>query len=88
MTSLEAMASGVPAIACHGVGAFSAQIKDDESGRLVEKDIAEALAGAPEDMLHDRAALTTAGHAACTHVEQNFESKAKRRQLSRFVDPC
>ncbi|WP_299949143.1 glycosyltransferase family 4 protein [uncultured Ruegeria sp.] len=81
LTPLEAMASGVPAIACHGVGAFSAQIKDGETGRLVEKDNAAALAGALEDMLQDRAALAAAGQAARAHVEQNFRIEGEAQAI-------
>ncbi|MEX0276073.1 MAG: glycosyltransferase family 4 protein [Ruegeria sp.] len=79
LTPLEAMASGVPAIACHGVGAFSAQIEDGMTGRLIEKDDAAALADALQDMLSDPDKLKAAGRAARTHVEQNFriESEAK-----------
>ncbi|MEX0307369.1 MAG: glycosyltransferase family 4 protein [Ruegeria sp.] len=81
LTPLEAMASGVPAIACHGVGAFSAQIKDGETGRLVEKDNAPALADALEDMLQDRAALAAAGQVARAHVEQNFRIEGEAQAI-------
>ncbi len=81
LTPLEAMASGVPAIACHGVGAFSAQIKDGETGRLIEKDNAPALADALEDMLQDRAALAAAGQAARAHVEQNFRIEGEAQAI-------
>ena len=79
LTPLEAMASGVPVIACDGVGAFNAQIEDGETGRLVEKDNAEALADALREMLSDRDRLTVKGRAARCHVQQNFriESEAK-----------
>ena len=66
------MASGVPAIACNNVGAFSAQIKDGVTGRLVEKDNAEALAQALRDMLADPGKMAKAGAAARQHVEQNY----------------
>ncbi len=81
LTPLEAMASGVPAIASHGVGAFSAQIKDGETGRLVEKDNAPALADALEDMVQDRAALAAAGLAARAHVEQNFRIEGEAQAI-------
>ncbi len=81
LTPIEAMASGVPAIACHGVGAFSAQIKDGVTGRLVEKDNAQALAGALQDMLSDPAALAAAGQAARTHVEQNFRIEGEAEAI-------
>ncbi|WP_170376407.1 glycosyltransferase family 4 protein [Ruegeria atlantica] len=72
LTPLEAMASGVPAIACHGVGAFSAQIQDGVTGRLVEKDNVDALAEALHDMLSDPGKMAAAGTAARQHIEQNF----------------
>lgn len=81
LTPLEAMASGVPAIACNGVGAFSAQIIDGETGRLVEKDNARALAGALTDMLQDRAALINAGQAARAHVEKNFRIEGEAQAI-------
>ncbi|MBO9412137.1 MULTISPECIES: glycosyltransferase family 4 protein [unclassified Ruegeria] len=81
LTPLEAMASGVPAIACHGVGAFSAQIKDGETGRLVEKDNADALAGALRDMLSDPAKMAAAGQAARKHVEQNFRIEGEAEAI-------
>ncbi|MEM7089500.1 MAG: glycosyltransferase family 4 protein [Pseudomonadota bacterium] len=92
LTPLEAMASGVPAIACHDVGAFSAQIKDGETGRLVAKDNAAALAEALNEMLSDPDRLTTAGHAARAHVEQDFridgEAKAIVRVYRSLLDPA
>ena len=83
LTPLEAMASGVPAIACHGVGAFSAQIKDGVTGRLVEKDNAKALAGALQDMLEDREKLALAGQAARAHVEKNFRIEGEAEAIVR-----
>lgn len=81
LTPIEAMASGVPAIASHGVGAFSAQIKDGVTGRLVEKDNVPALAEALEDMLSDLAQLAAAGQAARTHVEQNFRIEGEAQSI-------
>nr|WP_217358396.1 glycosyltransferase family 4 protein [Ruegeria atlantica] len=81
LTPLEAMASGVPAIACHNVGAFSAQIKDGETGRLVEKDNAAALADALAQMLDDPAQLAAAGKAARAHVEQNFRIEGEAEAI-------
>ncbi len=81
LTPLEAMASGVPAIACHGVGAFSAQIKDTETGRLVEKDNAPALAEALDQMLSDPAQLAAAGQTARAYVEQNFRIEGEAEAI-------
>ncbi|KIC40984.1 glycosyl transferase family 1 [Ruegeria sp. ANG-S4] len=81
LTPLEAMASGVPAIACHGVGAFSAQIEDGMTGRLIEKDDAAALADALQDMLSDPDKLKAAGRAARTHVEQNFRIESEAQAI-------
>ncbi len=83
LTPLEAMASGVPAIACHGVGAFSAQIQDGVTGRLVEKDKVPALADALQDMLSDPAKLAAAGHAARAHVEQKFRIEGEAQAIVR-----
>ena len=81
LTPLEAMASGVPAIACHDVGAFSAQIQDGVTGRLVEKDNAEALAQALRDMLADPGKMAKAGAAARQHVEQNFRIEGEAEAI-------
>ncbi|NVO56002.1 glycosyltransferase family 4 protein [Rhodobacteraceae bacterium B1Z28] len=83
LTPLEAMASSVPAIACHGVGAFSAQIKDGVTGRLVEKDDPVALAAAMKQMLADPAELAAEGHAARAHVEQNFRIEGEAEAIVR-----
>ncbi|WP_300071158.1 glycosyltransferase family 4 protein [uncultured Ruegeria sp.] len=83
LTPLEAMASGVPAIACHGVGAFSAQIEDGVTGRLVEKDNAPELAAALRSMLDDPAKLTAAGQAARARVEQKFRIEGEAEAIVR-----
>jgi len=83
LTPLEAMASGVPAIACHGVGAFSAQIEDGVTGRLVEKDNAPELALALRSMLDDPAKLTAAGQAARARVEQKFRIEGEAEAIVR-----
>jgi len=83
LTPIEAMASGVPAIACHGVGAFSAQIKDGETGRLVEKDNAPALTEALANMLSDPTKLAAAGQAARAHVEQHFRIEGEAEAIVR-----
>jgi mannosyltransferase len=81
LTPLEAMASGVAAIACQDVGAFSAQIVDGETGRLVKKDDAEALTDGMRDLLDDREALVKMGAAARSHIEQNFAIEGEARSL-------
>lgn len=81
LTPLEAMASGVPAIACHGVGAFSAQILDGVTGRLVEKDNADALDEALQDMLSDPDKMAAAGPAARQHIEQNFRIEGEAEEI-------
>jgi mannosyltransferase len=81
LTPLEAMASGVPAIACHGVGAFSAQIEDGVTGRLVEKDNAPELAAALRQMLDDPAKLAAAGQAARAGVEQKFRIEGEAEAI-------
>lgn len=83
LTPLEAMASGVPAIACHGVGAFSAQIEDGVTGCLVEKDNAPELALALRSMLDDPAKLTAAGQAARARVEQKFRIEGEAEAIVR-----
>lgn len=81
LTPLEAMASGVPAIACHDVGAFSAQIKDGKTGRLVEKDNAPALAEALRGLLESPEKMARAGQAGRHHVEQNFRIEGEAEKI-------
>ncbi|WP_037314520.1 glycosyltransferase family 4 protein [Ruegeria halocynthiae] len=81
LTPIEAMASGVPAIASHGVGAFSAQIQDGVTGRLVEKDSVAALADALGEMLDNPAQLAAAGQAARAHVEQDFRIEGEAQSI-------
>ncbi|CUK08752.1 GDP-mannose-dependent alpha-(1-6)-phosphatidylinositol monomannoside mannosyltransferase [Ruegeria denitrificans] len=81
LTPLEAMASGVPAIACHGVGAFSAQIQDGVTGRLAERDNVDALAEALQCMLSDPEKMAAAGTAARQHIEQNFRIEGEAEEI-------
>nr|WP_174823722.1 glycosyltransferase family 4 protein [Ruegeria arenilitoris] len=83
LTPLEAMASGVPVIASEGVGAFSAQIKNGVTGRLVEKDNVRALADALHDMLSDPEKLSETGNAARAHVEQYFRIEDEAQAIVR-----
>ncbi|WP_090848605.1 glycosyltransferase family 4 protein [Paracoccus alkenifer] len=70
LTPLEAMASGVPVIAAR-VGAYETLIRDGETGTLIPRDDAGALAAALDRWLSDDAARATAGRAARAHVEAN-----------------
>lgn len=81
LTPLEAMASGVPAVACHGVGAFSAQIVDGVTGRLVSKDNAAALTDGLQSLIDDREGLSNSGKAARRHVEESFRIEGEARAI-------
>nr|WP_319249415.1 glycosyltransferase family 4 protein [uncultured Celeribacter sp.] len=72
LTPIEAMACGTPALACHGVGAFDAQIKQGETGALVAPDDAGALTQALAQLIDDRAALAAMRPAARAHVMADF----------------
>lgn len=68
LTPLEAMASGVPVIAAR-VGAYETLIRDGETGTLIPRDDAGALAEALDRWLSDDIAREAAGRAARAHVE-------------------
>lgn len=68
LTPLEAMASGVPVIAAR-VGAYETLIRDGETGTLIPRDDAGALAAALDRWLSDDAGRKAAGRAARAHVE-------------------
>lgn len=68
LTPLEAMASGVPVIAAR-VGAYETLIRDGETGTLIPRDDAGALAAALDRWLSDDAGREAAGRAARAHVE-------------------
>ena len=71
LTPLEAMACGVPVIAGR-VGAFEEQIKDGQTGLIVQEgDVAE-LGNAIEVLLSDAGAVDRMGKEARKHVEANF----------------
>jgi len=72
LTPLEAMACGTPALACHGVGAFDAQIVPGETGDLCPPDDAAALTAALAALIDDRARLAAMRPAARAHVEAHF----------------
>lgn len=72
LTPIEAMSCGTPAVACHEVGAFDAQIKEGVTGRLVEKDDALALTAALAALIDDRAGTQNMREAARAHVEKDF----------------
>ncbi|MBB1497951.1 glycosyltransferase family 4 protein [Paracoccus sp. MC1862] len=80
LTPLEAMASGVPVIAAR-VGAYETLIRDGETGTLVPREDAEALAAALERWLSDDAGREAAGRAARAHVEANHAIEGEARAI-------
>lgn len=81
LTPLEAMASGVPALATGGVGAFSAQIKEGATGWLVPADDSAALAGVLSSILADTEQLEGMGDAARAHVQSHFSLAQEAQAL-------
>lgn len=80
LTPLEAMASGVPVIAAR-VGAYETLIRDGETGTLIPRDDADALAAALDRWLSDDAGRAAAGRAARAHVEANHAIEAEARAI-------
>ncbi|WP_199260072.1 glycosyltransferase family 4 protein [Paracoccus binzhouensis] len=80
LTPLEAMACGVPVVAAR-VGAYETLIRDGETGNLVARDDAEALAAALAHWLDDDAGRRAAGQAARAHVEANHAIEAEARAI-------
>lgn len=80
LTPLEAMASGVAAVASHA-GAFTALIRDGETGSLVPTGDGAALTEAIRGWIDDRARLAAAGRAARAHVEARHRIEAEAEAL-------
>jgi mannosyltransferase len=80
LTPLEAMASGVPAVAAR-VGAFEALIDDGVTGSLVPPGDAPALTEAIRGWIDDRPRLAAAGPVARAHVEANHRIEGEAERL-------
>ncbi|WP_374326614.1 glycosyltransferase family 4 protein [Paracoccus pantotrophus] len=81
LTPLEAAACGVPTVAAR-VGAYETLIRDGETGSLVPREDAEALAAALARWLDDDAARQAAGQAARAHVEANHAIETEARAIT------
>lgn len=81
LTPLEAMACGIPTVASKGVGAFNDQIRDGETGYLVEKDNADALAAALSKLMSDDRHLSAAKISAREHVLADFSLEKEAEAL-------
>ena len=80
---LEAMACGLPVVACEGSG--TAEVVDPgRTGFLVPPDDAEALAGVLRPMLADPARCAALGARARRFVETEAESDTCLRRLESF----
>ncbi|WP_417250412.1 glycosyltransferase family 4 protein [Celeribacter sp.] len=81
LTPIEAMACGTPAIACRGVGAFDQQIKDGETGALIEKDNVSDLQRAFEALIDNPDRLAAMRPAARAHVVEKFSIAREAQAL-------
>jgi glycosyltransferase involved in cell wall biosynthesis len=77
---LEAMACGVPVVACAGSGA-SEVVKPGRNGLLVPPGDVDALAGAMRSLLADPARCQAMGEAARRDVEAEADARACARRL-------
>jgi glycosyltransferase involved in cell wall biosynthesis len=80
---LEAMACGLPAIACSGSGAAET-IRDGETGLLAPPGDAEALAQALRRLLSDTDAREAMGRHAREHVVAEADTRACLRRIEAF----
>jgi glycosyltransferase involved in cell wall biosynthesis len=81
LTTLEAMASGLPVVASR-TGGLSEVVVDGETGMLVPPGDAEALAGALTALAADRDRARALGRAGRKRVEQEF---GVERMLERLI---
>lgn len=82
---LEAMATGLPALATRH-GGIPEAVTDRVSGRLVAERDAPGLAAAAIDLLRDPARLSAMGAAARTAVMEKFERRAQTAVLEACYD--
>jgi glycosyltransferase involved in cell wall biosynthesis len=80
---LEAMACGLPVVACSGSGA-SEVVRQGENGLLVPPGDVQSLAAALGELLADPDARETMGRRARGYVEAEADSVACLRRLERF----
>ena len=80
---LEAMACGLPAIACAGSGAAEA-VRDGDNGRLVPPGDAAALAEVLDDLLSDPAARGEMGRRARAGVERDADCRVCVPRIAAF----
>jgi glycosyltransferase involved in cell wall biosynthesis len=80
---LEAMACGLPVIACSGSGAAEV-VRDEQTGLLVPPDDLEALAVALRRLLGDEPKRQALGDRARRYVLESADSRVCRRELERF----
>ena len=81
LTPLEAMASGVPAIAFRNVGAYSEQIVNGKTGYIIDQIDSKLLVKKLKELLKDQTSLETLGHQARKHVVKNFNIKSEADSL-------
>jgi len=81
LTPIEAMACGTPALACHGVGAFDAQIVEGQTGALCARDDAPAMTEALRLLIDNREGLAAMRGQARAHVMEHFTIEREARAL-------
>jgi len=85
-TVLEASASGVPVITTDATGAVDSVI-DGQTGVIVPRDDADALADAIEGLLADASLRARLGRHGRAHVERSFRQEDVWRRLDLFFAP-
>ena len=82
---LEAMACGIPVIACEGSGAAEVVV-DEENGLLVPPGNLEALSNALRRLLSNPEERETLGEQARSYVCENADSKKCLRKIEAFYN--
>jgi glycosyltransferase involved in cell wall biosynthesis len=80
---LEAMACGLPVIACGGSGAAEV-VSDGATGRLIQPDDPDILAGALRTLLEDRALREQMGEVAQAYAVREADSQVCMQRLEQF----
>lgn len=85
MSVLQAMATGVPVVAC-GVGGIYSLINDGETGLLVGANDVPAMSNAICRLLSDAVLRDELAHNARSRVEKDFNSKTIVKRLLDYFD--
>ena len=81
LTIIEAMASGIPAVAFENVGTYSEQIIDKKTGYLINQISSEELTKKLESIIKNKKLLKEIGKNARHHTKTNFNINLEAKAL-------